>query len=266
MIRCRRGSFVGLFAVSLFLRLSAGHAGCAPFDFKRDTFAFKNATVLKYKHGHPQLRRQLAADPTNKYTRRCFVMSRSVIQFRKFARFDPRSAPLDDKELAGRIRSVVRHSPWDPPLPENRRIVFPGYANLREISKARVDVFERNLGSGFATYFRPANARMFFLHSHEYQEEMYASLETTLARGDLFVAYLSTFPSLNINHAVLIYGRKPVRPKIGLVRYFVYDPNHPDAPREITWSARDCAFAYQQDVDFVGGFVRVYQSYSKLFQ
>ena len=154
--------FRGFFAVALAVVLTQGNASCAPFNFQHDTFAFKNATVLKYKHGHPILRRQLAADPTNKYTRRCFVMSRSVIEFRKFARFDPHGAPLDDRELGARIRAVMRRAPWKPPLPENQRIIFPGYANLREASKARVKVFEKNLGSGFLTYFRPANARMFF--------------------------------------------------------------------------------------------------------
>jgi hypothetical protein len=255
-----------LLTVSLVLALGQVPAWSAAFNFYRDTFAFKNATVLKYKHGHPTLRRQLAADPTNKYTRRCFVMSRAVIEFRKFARFDPHAAPLDDKQMAARIRAVMRHGPWTPPLPENQRIVFPGYANLREMSKARIEVFHKSLGSGFLTYFRPANARMFFQHSRAYQEKTHANLDAILARGDLFVAYMSTFPSLSINHAVLIYGRKRGRSKDGSIRYFVYDPNHPDGPRELTWSSRDRAFSFQKDIDFAGGFVRVYQSYGNPFQ
>ena len=256
---------IRLFVVSIALAL-ANTANAAPFNFQRDTFAFKNATVLKYKNGLPTLQRQLAADPTNQYTRRCFVMSRSVVQFLKFARFDPRSAPLGDRQLTARIRAVVRRVPWGVPLPEDRRIVFPGYRNLRELSKAKTDVFERNLGSGFATYFRPANARMVFQHSREYQEKTHANLEAALNRADLFVAYLSTFPKLEINHAVLIYGRRSWRSKDGLIRYLVYDPNHPEAPRELMWSARERAFAYQKDIDFVGGFVRVYQCYAKPLQ
>jgi hypothetical protein len=240
--------------------------GAAPFNFHRDTFAFKNATVLKYKDGLPTLQRQLAADPTNQYTRRCFVMSRSVVQFRKFARFDPAGAPLQDRELATRIRAVVRRSPWNAPLPEDLRVIFPGYKNLRELSKAKTDLFEKNLGSGFATYFRPANARMVFQHSPDYQEKTRATLDATLARGDLFVAYLSTFPKLTINHTVLIYARETSRSKDGLARYAVYDPNHPEAPRQLTWSTRDKAFAYQKDIDFVGGFVRIYQCYGKPLQ
>jgi hypothetical protein len=46
----------------------------------------------------------------------------------------------------------------------------------------------------------------------------------------------------------------------------VYDPNHPESPRDLIWSARDRAFSYQKDWDFIGGFVRVYQVYGKPLQ
>jgi hypothetical protein len=193
-------------------------------------------------------------------------MSRSAVQFHKFARFDPHGTPLEDRQLAARIRAVVRRSPWGAPLPEDQKILFPRYKNLRELSNAKTDVFEKNLGSGFATYFRPGNARMLFEHSQEYQEKTHANLDAALARGDLFVANLSTFPQLNINHAILIYGRKLGRSKHALTRYLVYDPNHPEAPRELTWSPRQRAFSYQKDIDFVGGFVRIYECYGKPLQ
>ena len=256
----RLGIFI---AVALVARSAAGSA----FRFDRDTLAFQNATVLKYKNGVPFLRaRSTSDDPANKYTRRCFVMTRTVMQFRKFARFDPRSAPLDDKPLAARIRAVSRHFAWQEPLPENERIVFPGYANLRQMSKARAEVFKENIGSGFITYFRPSNGRMFFQHSRKYQETTHANLDAALSRGDLFVGYLSTYPRLSINHAVLVYARKKGRPRDELEHYLVYDPNHAEAPRELTWSPRERAFSYQKDIDFIGGFVRVYQAYGSLLQ
>jgi len=237
------------------------------FRFDRDTFAFQNATVLKYQDGIAFFRpKSEADDPANKYTRRCFVMTRTVMQFHKFARFDPRAAPLNDQQLAARIRTVVHLEPWREPLADNQRIVFPGYANLREISNARAQVFQDNIGSGFITYFRPSNIRMVFLQSPGYQEKTHANLDAALSRGDVFVAYLSTYPKMSINHSVLIYGRKKSHLGDELERYFVYDPNHTEAPRELTWSPCEHAFAYQKDIDFIGGFVRVYQSYGKLLQ
>ncbi|MBX6324877.1 MAG: hypothetical protein IRY93_02430 [Chthoniobacterales bacterium] len=261
----RFSSVTGVFAFGLALLQIP--AGATPFRFDRDTFAFQNATVLKYKDGvaffRPKSERD---DPANKFTRRCFVMARSAMQFHKFARFDLQGAPLSDEELAARIRAVTRREPWSKTLPESQRILFPGYANLREISKARAKVFQENIGSGFMTYFRPSNIRMVFLQSKGYQEETHRQLNAALARGELFVAFLTTYPKMSINHAVLIYGRKSARPGEDLERYFVYDPNHAEAPRELTWSARERAFAYQKDIDFIGGFVRVYQVYGKAMQ
>ena len=257
---CRLGIFI---AVALVARSAAGSG----FSFDRDTLAFQNATVLKYKNGVPFLRaRSTTNDPANKYTRRCFVMTRTVMQFRKFARFDPSGVPLDDNQLAARIRAVSRHFAWQDPLPGNERIVFPGYANLRQMSKARAEVFKENIGSGFITYFRPSNTRMFFQHSRKYQDRTHANLGDALSRGDLFVGYLSTYPKLSINHAVLVYGREKGRSGDELEHYLVYDPNHTEAPRQLTWSPRERAFSYQKDIDFIGGFVRVYQAYGNLLQ
>ena len=134
------------------------------------------------------------------------------------------------------------------------------------MSKARTHVFQENIGSGFATYFRPGNFRMFFQHSPKYQEKMHANLEAALARGDLFVGYLSTYPKLSINHCVLFYAWKSGQTGTEIEHYLVYDPNHAEAPRELTWSPGERAFAYQKDIDFVGGFVRVYQVYGKWLQ
>jgi hypothetical protein len=257
-------------AIGVFILVSGFfhvNAQASEFRFDCDTFAFQNATVLKYRDGIAFSRPKADAnDPANKYTRRCFVMTRTAMQFHKFARFDPRGDSLGDQELATRIREVAKRVPWSDPLPENQRVVFPGYANLREISRARTQVFQDNIGGGFMSYFRPSYVRMVFLQSPGYQEKIHTDLDTALARGDMFVAFLTTYPKMSINHAILIYGRKKSHPGDGLERYFVYDPNHSEAPRELTWSPRERAFAYQKDIDFIGGFVRVYQVYGKQLQ
>ncbi|MEY2493230.1 MAG: hypothetical protein QOH24_2181 [Verrucomicrobiota bacterium] len=236
-----------------------------PFRFDRDTFAFANMTVFQYENGVAHIRRGEDAKQ-RRYTRRCFVLSRTAMQFRKFARFDPRSAPLDDRELAARIHMVTTRAAWKPALPENQRIVFPGYADLREMSKARGLVLQENVGHGWPTYWRPGNYRMIFVQGVGYQEQTHANLNAALARGDLFIAYLTTLPqSLSINHAILVYARKP-SDSTEVDRYVVYDSNHPEKPRELWWSERDRAFGFQKDWDFVGGYVRAYQIYGKPLQ
>ena len=253
---------LGAFVALVLLRSSAA---ASDFCFDRDTVGFANATVFEYREGHPYLRQREKGEP-KRYTRRCFVLCRTTMQFQKFARFDPHAPPLDDNALAARIRNVTRRAAWETRLPTNQRVVFPGYANLRAMSKARREVVRANIGLGWPTYFRLGNFRMLFEHDSNYHKETHANLNAALERGELFVGFLTTYPLLSINHAVLVYKRKPASQNGGIDRYLVYDPNHPESPRELTWSSRACAFAYQKDWDFIGGFVRVYEIYGKWLQ
>jgi hypothetical protein len=262
------GRLAKYFCLPALVALATTCAAAPDFKFDRDTLAFANSTVFDYQDG------KVAASPGKSegdqlraYTRRCFVMSRTVLQFHKFARFDPRSAPLDDKTLVARVRTLTRLHPWQPAMPENERIVFPGYANLRTLSKARPRVLQENLGLGWPTYARIGNFRMFFRRDDDkYQEETQKNLDAALAGEGFFVAYLSDYPHFRINHAVLVYARKPVRSPKGIQRYVAYDPNHPDAPRELKWSPSMRIFNYQKDEEFVGGYTRVYQVYGKPWQ
>src|SRR4029077_5900011 len=115
------GKSAGVCWLSAVAAVTMARATAVPLEFRfdRDTLAFQNATVLQYKDGVPFLRARSATnDPANKYPRRCFVMTRTAMQFCKFARFDPRGAPLDDKALAARIRSVTRRQAWAASLPQ----------------------------------------------------------------------------------------------------------------------------------------------------
>jgi hypothetical protein len=235
------------------------------FHFDRDTFAFANQTVFEYHDGHASLRKK-ASVKRDAYNRHCFVMCRTAMQFRKFARFDPKGAPLDDASLAARVRAVTHRAAWARPLPENQRIVFPGYRNLREMSEARRELLQLNIGHGWPSYFRFSNARMMFQDGAGYQAKTHARLNAALARGEVFIGFLTTYPRLSINHSVLIYKQKSFSPNPGVERYFVYDPNHPESPRELTWSPRARSFSYEKDWDFIGGSVRVYQVYNKWLQ
>jgi hypothetical protein len=238
-------------------------ADASDFRFNRDTFVFLNATVLVYKNGHAVGRRP---DGPKLYTQRCFVMTRAALQFHKFARFDPKAPPLDDKALAARVRDLAHRQAWDPPLPAGQRVVFPGYANLRAMSKARGRVLQENIGLGWPTYLRVGNYRMFYKHDPKYQETTRADIDAALARNDCAVGYLSDYPQFLINHAVLIYAKKPRRAGSKIDKYVVYDPNHPEGPRELKWLPNKRAFDYQKDEEFPGGFTRVYQVYGKPWQ
>jgi hypothetical protein len=258
---------MALFLPGVFASVTVAHARdtTSTFRFDRDTFAFANQTVFEYHEGHASLRKP-SATKRDAYNRHCFVMCRTAMQFKKFARFAPRSRPLDDASLAARVRAVTHQAAWREPLAENQRIVFPGYKDLKEMSKVRREVVQLNIGHGWPSYFRISNIRVAFQDGTGYQQETHARLNAVLERGELFVAFLTTYPRLSINHAVLVYKRKASSPNSGIEHYLVYDPNHPESPRDLSWSTHDRAFSYQKDWDFVGGFVRVYQTYGKPMQ
>lgn len=257
----------GCFAAIFFAASFAWGGDASGFNFHRNTLAFANSTVFAYQEG--KIVSHSNPDPKQKvkrYTRRCFVMSRTVVQFYKFARFDPHAPPLDDKELTRRIRAVTRKQPWHPTLPPEQRIVFPGYHDLREMSQARTWLMQKNIGLGWTAYLRPGNFRMFYLHSKSYQEKTHEELERNLGRGDFFVAFLSDYPILHINHSVLVYGHKEAGSPDGIDHYLCYDSNHPDGPRELKWIPAKRAFDFQKDQEFVGGFARVFHVYGKFLQ
>lgn len=260
----------GFLASACLWTLSGSVQAERPFAFQRDTFAFANETVFEYHDGRPSLRRENSSQKAKRFTQRCFVMSRSVVQFRKFGRFDPSRPPLDDRELAARIRKITRRSPWTPPFAERDRIVIPGYADLRTLSRARGDVVRRSIGLGWTSNFRPGNWRAMLPHSPTQQARTHTRLERVLGQGEFFIAFLTTLPeNLHINHGVLIYARQPIsahRNHADRLHYSVYDPNHADAPRTIEWSQRDRCFLYQRDWDFVGGRVVVWQIYGRPLQ
>src|SRR3954466_9845517 len=122
----------GAVCAGIWLSIS-GAAGTPErsFSFSRDTFAFANETVFEFHDGHAYPRHETGPTKPKRFTNHCFVMSRSIIQFRKFARFDPASPPLEDEELAARIRKITSQRPWEPAFAEAERIVIPGYPDLR---------------------------------------------------------------------------------------------------------------------------------------
>src|SRR2546423_3289422 len=249
---------------AIFLAAASAQAGSADgFDYSRDTLSFANWTFVPYENGHIVSHKNQVG---HHYSRRCFVMTRTVGQFYKFARFEPNAARLDERELQKRIRAVTRKPPWHDPLPPEKRIVIPGYRNLRELSAANTELMQRNIGLGLVVYLRPGNGRMFYLHGKGYQAKTHDELERTLTRGDFFIAYLSDFPILHINHSVLVYKHDRPRGADGTDYYLVYDPNHPDGPRHLKWLPAKREFNFQKDQEFAGGFTRVFQVYGKALQ
>jgi hypothetical protein len=254
------GSARAVFLIGILLASSVVRA-TPPMVFDRDTFSFVNDTVFAYHDGHPSLRQ----DDIERYTARCFVMSRAVVQFKKFARFDPAGPSLDDAALAARIRAVTRRAPWRDALDDDHRVVISGVADLRTLSRTRPRVVQENIGLGWPTYLRPGNWRVLLPSLPGQRARAKRRLDRTLAQGGVFIAYITTLPdNVEINHAILVMSRRDGADSSTL--YTVYDPSFPDAPRTLYWLKRDGRFWYPPNRTFVGGCVNVWQVYGAPLQ
>jgi hypothetical protein len=231
-----------------------------PFDYRSDTFAFANETVWKYGDEIPATHDGGSQENMEKYTRRCFLLASSVLQFWKFARFEPTAPPVEERILADRIRKVRSLSVWHDSLPAERRVVFPGYANLREFSERHGALLRATLGPGWTTYFEPRKFSMPFVPSRSHQEKTHEMLQDWLRHGQPVILWLYNFPNVNINHAVTVFG-ETTSPGAGQYAYAIYDPNYTDAPRVLVYDPATRTFSYGTTFYFSGGQVRVRPMY-----
>jgi hypothetical protein len=260
---------VGALLISLLLRgpLSAYEPPVAPaprpFAYETDTFSFANETVWNYANGSVQSNSTRPPTEKRDYTRRCFVVTRAAVQFWKFARFDSKAAPLPHHQLAARIREVTRRSVWLPALPRDQRIAFPGYAHLREISAADPTIFQTNIGLGWPVYFRAGNAPIALPLYRETEARLNDEIFHDLGMNYPTTLWLYNFPSLSINHVVVVIRGTHEGNRY---HYQVYDPNYSSTPKKLDYDVADRTFSYQPTFYFKGGTVDVRAIYRGVLQ
>ncbi len=176
-------------------------------------------------------------------------MARAAVQFWKFARFEAGAAAVGDEELARRVREVARRAVWAEALPWGKRVVMPGHPGLRELSRARAGVLRANIGQGWPTYFRPGNFGIVLPPGRGAQERARAEIERMLAAGEPPIVWMANFPSLSVNHAVVVVGRA------GRGGYRVYDPNLPDEAPVLEFAVGERTFRFPKTFYFAGGAV-----------
>jgi hypothetical protein len=234
-----------------------------PFNYATDTFAFGNETVWNYVNGAVQADSSKSAPKKRDYTRRCFVVTRSAVQFWKFARFDPKAAPLSRDRLAARIRQVTGRSVWLPALPPEQKILFPGYASLRAISGSDPSVFQENLGLGWPVYFRTGNMPIILPVYRETEAGLNDEIFRDLQKNLPTIVWLYNFPSLSINHVVVVISGTQTG---GHFHYQVYDPNYTTGPKKLEYDTATRTFIYQPTFYFKGGTVNARAVYRGVFQ
>ena len=213
--------------------------------FGVDTFAFPNESRSK-NAGKPDL-----------YANYCFVMTRAVVQFHRFARFDPAAPKLGPEAYTARVRQVVARAPWQEALPPDDRVVVPGYASLFEFSRDQEAAVKAGLGSRFWTLVHWTNWRVTFPFPRWQQERVARETLIELRAGRPVQLLVTNFPTWELNHSVVAYGHTVNGD--GNVEFVVYDPNEPAVPGRITFDRAERRFVATRIFDTRPGPIRAFR-------
>lgn len=233
-------------------------AGQRKFHFQTDTFAFANEVVWVYDVD-PKTGKQIhhRRDYRPDYVLHCFVVARSAKQFFQFATFDPAQPKLDAESYRSLVREVIGQNPRHG-LPEEKKIVFPGYKDLREFSSDYAGLLKAECGGVWQSYFQRGNWRMVLPVSRRHQQRTAEGLAASLQGNNACVVHIFCFPALTINHAILLFDATESEKKI---HFAVYDPNIPEKPLELIYDKAARQFSFPATFYFKGGAVDVYEIY-----
>jgi hypothetical protein len=221
------------------------------FSFARDTFAFPN----EVRAHHPDQEEDL-------YAHYCFVLARSLRQFFRFARFDAAAPSLDRQGYVERVRQVVARPPWRAALSAADRVVIPGYASLREFSRAEESAVKEGLGGPFWTWVHWTNWRATFPLSRAHQAHVLEEIRADLAAGRLVQLLVTNWPKPELNHTVVAFEWRGTAHGVELT---TWDPNDPDGLGLITFDTARGHFWATQVYDTRPGVIRVFRMYYSAF-
>ena len=209
---------------ALALGLRRPHPGPA-LRFGVDTFAFRNDSRIHHR-GKPDL-----------YASRCFVLGRAVVQFQRFARFEPGAPRLAEAEYTALVRRITRRAPWRAPLPMAERVVVPGFGSLHELTREAEAAVKAGLPRRFWTFVHWTNWRIIFPLPRAQQERVAAEIIAELQAGRPAQLLITDFPRIRCNHSVLAFDFRASDPDA--VDFSVYDPNDPTVPGVIRFDRRE---------------------------
>lgn len=240
-------------------------AGCAtsptalnrPFQFDQDTFAFENELVWEYSYDAQGRWKGRPRDPKPEYAQHCFPVVRAVRQFWYHAQFEAAEPKESSEEYRKMIRQVVSRNPRKPSAAE-KRILIPGYADLRTFSIDHEAVLKAECGGAWESSFQRGHWRMIFPFSRKHQADTAAAILADLQLNRPPILHLATFPALTINHAIMVYGAHEEQDSI---RFDTYDPNEPQAPVTLVFDRQTRTFSWPVLDYFPGGPVDVYRVY-----
>ena len=228
--------------------------GARRFEFERDSFAFPSELVWQYQTDPATGKRTLGPrDPKPQYAHRCFALARVARQFFYHARFLPDQPLATDDIYRQLVRAVIARHPRIP-CEAREQIVIPGYAGLREFSRAQEKLLKVECGGAWRSYFLRSHWRMICPFSRAHQARTAVTLSSWLKQNRLPILHLVKFPSLTINHCIVLFSAT----ETGRGWEFEsYDPNNADEPERLTFDRESKTFFLAPNACWPGGELNV---------
>jgi len=228
------------------------------FDFETDCFAFANELLWEYRPDPVSGRMEFRPrSPRPSFTHRCFVLVRAARQFFYHARFDPARPAAEPAVYRNLIRAVLSRNPRKP-SPSGARLTIPGYAHLREFSGAHESPIKSACGGPWRSYVLRSHWRMVFPISRAHQAWAAQELAASLGRNVPALVHLVKFPSLTMNHGMLVFA---VAEHGSSLAFSAYDPNDPALPARLTFDRAAGAFSLPSNRYWSGGTLNIIPIY-----
>jgi hypothetical protein len=225
----------------------AGTRASVPgFSLAADTFAFPNE-IRARNPGRDDL-----------YANYCFVLARGLRQFFAFARFEPAAPRLTADAYVERVQAIAARAPWEGPLPPDDRVVIPGYASLREFSRAQEAAVKAGLGGRFWTLVHWTNWRVTFPVTGGHQAGVAQETIRELDAGRLVQLLVTNWPKPELNHTVVAYAYEA---GAGGVDFSVWDPNDPAGSGLLHFDRAERRFWATRIYDTEPGVIRAFRMY-----
>jgi hypothetical protein len=224
------------------------------FIFERDSFAFPNELVWAYQDDPVTGKMTFSQrHPKPTYAHRCFALARVTRQFFYHAQFELHQPIETDEIYSQRVRAVIARHPRIP-CKSAERIIIPGFAGLREFSRAQENLLKTACGGAWRSYFVRSHWRMIFPFSRVQQARTALALATALRRNYLPIVHLVKFPALTINHAIVLFG---IAETGRGWEFKSYDPNNSDSPERLEFDRKAQTFFLEPNSCWGGGELNV---------
>ena len=223
-----------------------------------DVVAFRNETLWSYSRDPVTLQQvHQRRNPPPEYTLRCFVLARLVKLFHAHARFEPSLPPVGDEALRGRLQRLFRCDARAISSDADR-VVVPGFGSLHALSVAKERLLKAEAGGAWQSYFQRGHWRMILPFTRRGQAREAGRLLTAVRDNRAPVLHVLTFPTLTLNHAVVLISatESPAR-----IEFRAYDPNDPGTILDFVFDRVGRSFQLPPTAYFVGGAINAYEVY-----